>query len=293
VSQDLLQPSSLVPATIPAAIHALQRMRVELTAAKTYDQIRRIERSASAIKLIYAEVETVKIEAGKTIVEANAAIGEQLEQQPLNVGGDPVTSKLQGPATQAELVGTRMRASRCKRLFAIPKRALANIMDKIAAAGRDITVTTVLKEAAGEETKERRERSRAAPVIGDGMDLRIGDCRIVLADIADNSVPLIITDPPYGDEAEPLYEWLAQWAQRVLIPGGSLICYTGQSRLNRDMRILDDHLRYWWTLAMLHDQSQRLAGKFVIPMWKPVLWYVKDHRDARRFEVGRPRQGAA
>jgi predicted methyltransferase len=56
---------------------------------------------------------------------------------------------------------------------------------------------------------------------------------VVLADIPDNSVPLILTDPPYGDEAAPLYEWLALWARRVLIPGGSLICYTGQSRLDR------------------------------------------------------------
>ena len=32
---------------------------------------------------------------------------------------------------------------------------------------------------------------------------------------------------------------------------------------------------------MLHDQSQRLAGKFVIANYKPVLWYVKDHRRGR------------
>jgi len=35
------------------------------------------------------------------------------------------------------------------------------------------------------------------------------------------AVPLILTDPPYGDEAEPLYRWLAEWSARVLIPGGS------------------------------------------------------------------------
>jgi DNA modification methylase len=113
------------------------------------------------------------------------------------------------------------------------------------------------------------------------MELRIGDCREVLADVPDNSVPLILTDPPYGDEAEPLYEWLAEFAARTLIPGGSLICYTGQARLDRDMRILSSQLRYWWLLAMMHHQSQRLPGKFVIVGFKPVLWYVKDHRRGR------------
>jgi len=74
------------------------------------------------------------------------------------------------------------------------------------------------------------------------MELRIGDCRQVLADVPDNSVPLILTDPPYGDDAEPLYRWLAEFAARALIPGGSLICYTGQSRLDRDMALLSAKL---------------------------------------------------
>ena len=137
------------------------------------------------------------------------------------------------------------------------------------------------KEIAGEETKQRRAQSRAATPLVNGMELRVGDCRTALADIPDNSVPLILTDPPYGDEAEPLYEWLAQWSARVLIPGGSLICYTGQSRLDRDMDILGSRLRYWWLLIMPHQQSQRLPGKFVIANFKPVLWHVKDHRRGR------------
>jgi hypothetical protein len=138
----------------------------------------------------------------------------------------------------------------------------------------------VKREAAKAEAEARRARSAGLP-IPDGMDLRIGDARIVLADIPDNSVPLILTDPPYGDEAEPLYRWLALFAERVLIPGGSLICYTGQSRLDRDMTIFGERLRFWWLLIMPHHQCQRLPGKFVIANYKPVLWYVKGHRRGR------------
>lgn len=137
------------------------------------------------------------------------------------------------------------------------------------------------KNAAAEETRIRRAASRGAEPLEDGMELRIGDCRRQLADVPDNSVPLILTDPPYGDDAESLFEWLAEFATRVLIPGGSLVCYTGQAVLDRDMEILSERLRYWWLLAMTHDQSQRLPGKFVIANFKPVLWYVKGHRRGR------------
>ena len=99
--------------------------------------------------------------------------------------------------------------------------------------------------------------------------------------MADDSVHLVLTDPPFGDESGPLYEWLGEWAQRVLVPGGSLICFTGQSRLDRDMAVFARSLRYWWLLAMRHNQAQRLPGKFVIAEFKPVLWFVKDHRRGR------------
>jgi hypothetical protein len=112
-------------------------------------------------------------------------------------------------------------------------------------------------------------------------EYRIGDCREALADIEDNSVALVLTDPPYARESEHLYRWLAEWSARVLIPGGSLICYTGHWSLNRDMKILGEHLRYWWLLVMPHHQSRRLPGKFVIANFKPVLWYVKGKRRGR------------
>jgi hypothetical protein len=151
-------------------------------------------------------------------------------------------------------------------------------VDTVAEAGQK----GALRAARDAESSARREQSRTAAPILDDLDLRIGDARVVLADVPDNSVPLILTDPPYGDEAEPLYCWLAEFAARALIPGGSLICYTGQSRLLRDGAIFEAAaLRYWWTLAMPHDQSQRLPGKFVIVEWKPVLWFVKEFRRGR------------
>jgi hypothetical protein len=123
--------------------------------------------------------------------------------------------------------------------------------------------------------RERREALRNAMVIPDGMDLRIGDARVVLADIPDNSVAMVLTDPPYGNHAEQLYRWLAQFAARVLVPGGSLICLTGQGCLDRDMQIFGEHLNYLWLRAMMHNTHQRLHGARVMCGYKPLLHYTK------------------
>lgn len=60
-------------------------------------------------------------------------------------------------------------------------------------------------------------------------DLRLGTYQDVLADVADGSVRLILTSPPYDnartyeDTSEPVdFDALARFAQRVLCPGGVL-----------------------------------------------------------------------
>jgi site-specific DNA-methyltransferase (adenine-specific) len=136
----------------------------------------------------------------------------------------------------------------------------------------------------------RREASRNAPPLPDGAELRIGDCREVLKDIPADSVSLILTDPPYGTEAASLYAWLGEWAHRVLRPNGSLICFTGQALLYRDMTLLrrpfEPYGGEFWTCCELHTSAQRFMGKLIYPGWKPVLWYLKGNQrrpDLRAF----------
>ena len=62
------------------------------------------------------------------------------------------------------------------------------------------------KKAAAEKerkyaaSRERRRLSRSAPQIE--PEFRLGDCREVLSDIAADSVALVLTDPPWGNEAK-------------------------------------------------------------------------------------------
>ncbi len=93
--------------------------------------------------------------------------------------------------------------------------------------------------------------------------------------------------------ALPLYSDLGKHASRLLCPGGSLICYTGQATMPEALARLGEHLRYWWTLALDHHHGgQQLPGKWVMVEWKPLLWFVKDYRLGREYVADRLRGSA-
>lgn len=111
------------------------------------------------------------------------------------------------------------------------------------------------------------------------LDIRKGDFRDVLADLEPGSVVLVLTDPPYPTEYLPLWGDLGAFGKLALVDGGSLIAYCGQSILPGAMERLSPHLRYWWTIALLHGfGTAMLPGKYVSAGWKPLLWYVRDRR---------------
>jgi DNA modification methylase len=116
------------------------------------------------------------------------------------------------------------------------------------------------------------------------VQIIIKDIRKLTAeDIPDESVDVIITDPPYPADYIELFDTLGELAARVLKPGGSLIAMTGQLYLPRYLELLSKHLTYHWTLAYTTPggQAVQVWNKEVNTFWKPLLWFVKDERDGR------------
>jgi DNA modification methylase len=107
-------------------------------------------------------------------------------------------------------------------------------------------------------------------------------------EIPDNSIDLILTDPPYGREYLSLYQDLAKLAIRVLKPGGSVVFLVGHIILDQVIRIFDEfsltndnstNLKYWWTIAVKHSgHHTKIHPRYVFAEWKPMLWYVKGER---------------
>ena len=102
--------------------------------------------------------------------------------------------------------------------------------------------------------------------------------------IPDNSVDLIFTDPPYGQDNIPVYGELGNLAARVLKDRGSLLCYAGNYALPDICQLVmmkDSHqMSYWWTISVLHGGNiRRMHKQKVWPYWKPILWFVKGQRN--------------
>jgi len=106
------------------------------------------------------------------------------------------------------------------------------------------------------------------------IDLKLGDFRELIKEIPDNSIDLILTDPPYSEH----FLWLAlgKEGKRVLKPSGFLIAYSGQFHLTKILRLLEDNLNYYWEGFLYH--KGQTGQQFEVNMWnraKPILFFYK------------------
>jgi 16S rRNA G966 N2-methylase RsmD len=130
--------------------------------------------------------------------------------------------------------------------------------------------------------KASRHKKRTSAAKDFKIDDRIivGDFRKHADRVADGSLSLIFTDPPYDREASKMLPELAEFAAAKLADGGSLVCYVGQTQLPAAMDALRIHLRYWWTIACVHAGRSTVMREYGINAgWKAVLWFVKGTRD--------------
>lgn len=103
--------------------------------------------------------------------------------------------------------------------------------------------------------------------------------------IADNSVDIIITDPPYPKEFLHVWKDLAVFAARVLKPHGFLITYAPQYYLGKimvDMNTADSQLVWYSQLIMTHDRNRStIFPRKEICGYKPILVFQKLGADGK------------
>jgi 16S rRNA G966 N2-methylase RsmD len=235
--------------------------------------------------------------AAKIAIECQRRAGELLTQSGLQRGG----SKYRGD-TLKDIGVTKLQSSRWQKAAAVPEDLVDRYFEETESAGDDITNSGLLRyhrdqQAAVRKVEKRQSEDRARDEADETVpNILRGRFQDVLADIPDGSVDLIVTDPPYGAANNDAYADLAEWAARKLKPGGSCIAYSGQSNLPDVLTVMSRHLRYWWTLALVHKHGgQQMHIKRVLCEWKPIVWFVKDARAnkswiADRMSGSKPRK---
>jgi ParB-like chromosome segregation protein Spo0J len=123
-----------------------------------------------------------------------------------------------------------------------------------------------------------------SPKAAEGTDWHISCTPIGELDVADHSVDLVLTDPPYADETLPCFSELGCFAGRVLKEGGLLVCYVGKLRLPDEMAMLGEHLKYLWTGTIIQPGPHSVVhARMIRARNRPVLFYSAGPYRPRRW----------
>ena len=120
-------------------------------------------------------------------------------------------------------------------------------------------------------------RSTSSNSFSSDVTLLYGDFRQLSKTFPNESIELILTDPPYAAEYVPLYSDLAFIAHNVLKEGGSLVTYVGHYAIPKVIEMMENAgLTYWWPIAVILSGSfAKYYPRQVTIKWKPLLWFVK------------------
>lgn len=104
-----------------------------------------------------------------------------------------------------------------------------------------------------------------------------GDCLEIMRQIDDNSIDLVLTDPPYLKEFLYTYKYLADECPRIMKRGASLLTIVGHYAIPEVIMIFNGKIKYRWMFCMnqFEGSHARMAMGIEV-MWKPILWYVKE-----------------
>lgn len=133
-----------------------------------------------------------------------------------------------------------------------------------------------LRKIAKESTHQRASVDVDLSTLPHG-DVYHGNFEEVLAHLPDESVSLVLTDPPYLQQhiRAGIYDRLGKFAARVLRPGGILVAYTGTVYFDEVIAQLSGHLQWVHCFALILKEKVQLSLWKINQSWKPLLIYCK------------------
>ena len=179
-----------------------------------------------------------------------------------------------------------------------PNRARTNVARKVQLSDRTLEKVKDILEKGSEELKQKVESGKISISSAANQIKEIERQKIRNAELAEiatkipnnitlyhgdffetaipqDSIQLILTDPPYPEEYLPLWDKLAEYAQKVLVPGGFLIAYCAHFYLPLIIKKLSKYLSYFWVIALTQPQHVLVHSRHVFCDWKPLLIFYK------------------
>ena len=156
----------------------------------------------------------------------------------------------------------------------IQEKAPEEIKTKLSTG--EISINAAYKEIKKEEKKEERvkkiEEIKQSAKEFEETDIKIFNKDFRELKIENESIDLILTDPPYPSEFLHLWKELFIQAKRVLKPNKFLIAYSGQMYLDKIFKYaLEAGLDYYWLINIEFTKKPLVHGRKVLNEWKPIL----------------------
>jgi site-specific DNA-methyltransferase (adenine-specific) len=111
-------------------------------------------------------------------------------------------------------------------------------------------------------------------------DIQLHHCRfqdlIEMVGLQPATAKVVLTDFPYNKAFLSELPALAAFAERMLMPGGLLVTYSGQYYLDQVFTTLGSCLTYRWTMASVWESGANLVHPLnIMSKWKPILLFSK------------------
>jgi len=216
-----------------------------------------------------------KIELGIVLleIEYEEAANRKLDHAQSN---EPIAQDCaKGKATSivAEKVGVK------NRIFEMGKKVIEKASDDVKQNLRDgkTTISKEYQQIRKQEKREIRQDEIKNLQVNLPETVTLYNQEFQSAPVPENSVSLIMTDPPYHEKYLHLYKDLAKHASKVLREGGSLMCYAGHYAIGKIINMMEaEGLSFHWPIAVIHSgPSASVFGRKILVGYKPMLWFVK------------------
>lgn len=144
------------------------------------------------------------------------------------------------------------------------------------------SINEVFKTIKNNKLRQNLVKSKPLMELPEGCKLLCGDFMKMSKVIPDNSIDLVLTDPPYDNvrKSIEIYRNLGNLSYRVLKEGGSLVCYVGRQALPQFINaVLESGLKWHWMLCVHHNgQHTQMFQRKIFVRWKPLLWLIKGEK---------------